>query len=442
MYRTTILPMDAIIAVALVDLSMQDCTLSDTVDALHSTFQKYPDFDYLLTAKKLLTKLNLYEIWQQELLFYGKLLQIDHKSLACYIEKGDPSLFAKYVDLVDDSVPLPASLVTSSYFNVNKKTNMEDLPTEVGNVNIKDKVVGNVSDKLAATLKKHATLNKEDRTIVQKKQSKRKRKQITVDTSSVVKKKQKKVGEPKPSNKKYLVSESDEEFDTSNILNAVPSVNDFFTDLGIDFKFKESPNQAGNTEESEHDVIGRHSTQKENVPNASSKIQSSDFNNVKDKSSESKDALNSSVKNMLKQFQCVKKHDLSKYEEKVEKPITQNKTIKLEVDAEISNNERVIGKSQLSIFETSGCEEVLLSHNNVKEEADIASANSSVNLNILKNAQVSFFENLDNENVSLNVSKLEKSIETSKNSSTNQKSLKSSQISIFESSDCDIDLDI
>lgn len=453
MYRTTILPMDAIIAVSLVDLSMQDCTLNDTVDALHSTFQKYPDFEYLLTAKKLLTRLNLYEIWKQELLFYGNILQIDHKTLESNIEKGDPSLFAKYDDIVNDTVPLTASLVTSSYFNVNKKANIEEVPTEIYKDNVKDKVTGKVNDKLAATLKKHATLNQVEKTVVQKKQTKRKRKEVTVDTSSVVKKKQKRVNKHKVSNENDVASESEDEFDTSKILHAVPSVNDFFTDLGIDFQFNKTPNQDNSTKESKHDdFIGRHSTQnenislsskitpKENIVSHSSKIESPC--KIEDKFSESKESLNSSRLKRLEQFQFVEKHDLSKYEEKVEKPLTQNKFIEIEKDADTHKNEKSVGKLQISIFENSICEEILESQNNIKVEST-GSSNSSDNQRAVSNSQVSLFENSDHEEVNILQNKTISKLETSRNnSSTNLTSLKSSQISIFESSDCDIDLDI
>lgn len=440
--------MDAIIAVSLVDLSMQDCTLNDTVDALHSTFQKYPDFEYLLTAKKLLARLNLYEIWQQELLFYGKLLQIDHKTLESNIEKGDPSLFAKYDNIVNDTVPLTASLVTSSYFNINKKTNVEEVPTEIYKENVKDNVIGKVSDKLAATLKKHATLNKVERTVVQKKQTKRKRKEVTVDTSSVVKKKQKQLNKPKVLNENDIASESEDEFDTSKILHGVPSVNDFFTDLGINFKFNETPNQDDSTRESKYGDFIRHSTQNENVVSHTSKVtqkenivsHSSKIKSPhKDKSSDSNESLNSSRLKRLKQFQFVEKHDLSKYEEKVQKPLTQNK-IKVEKEAETHENGKSAGKLQLSIFESTVCEEILASQN--KDES-IGSSNSSDNLRAVRNSQVSLFENSDHEEANILQNKIISKLEMSrKNSSTNLKSMKSSQISIFESFDCDIDLDI
>lgn len=414
---------------------MQDCTLNDTVDALHSTFQKYPDFEYLLTAKKLLTKLNLYEIWQQELLFYGKLLQVDHKSLESDIEKRNPSLFAKYDDVVNDTVPLTASLVTSSYFNINKKSNVEDVRTEI----CKDKVKGKTNDKLAVTLKKHATMNKVDRTVVQKKQTKRKRKEVTVDTSSVVKKKQKRVNKAKPSNENNIVSDSEDEFNTSKILQAVPSVNDFFTDLGIDFKFNESSNRDGNIQNSKPDnIIGRHSTQIDNV-NHSSMVESP--SKVKDNFSGSKENLNSSRLKRLKQFQFVEKHDLSKYEEKVERPIIQNKIIDSEKGAETCKNGKSAGKLQLSMFESSVCD-ILMSQSNVKAEI-IESSNSSDNRRAMRNSQVSLFENSDRGEANISQNKIISKLETSRiNSSTNLKSLKSSQISIFESSDCDIDLDI
>lgn len=241
MYRTTILPMDAIIAVSLVDLSMQDCTLDDTVDALHSTFQKYPDYDYLCTAKKLLTRLNLYEIWHTELLYYAKLLHVDHKTLENNIESGNYNLFAKYDDVTDDNIALSATLVTSSYFNGkrDKRNELEIMNNDKEHIgeNSGNKAV--ITEKLAATLKKHATLNKEDKNIcnVVKKagSNKRKRKQASVDISLIRNKIVKKIKKTKAQDS-IDPSSSEGENDERSVLDAVPSVNDVFKDLELSFE--------------------------------------------------------------------------------------------------------------------------------------------------------------------------------------------------------------
>nr|XP_032515773.1 LOW QUALITY PROTEIN: DNA helicase MCM9-like [Danaus plexippus plexippus] len=212
MYRTTILPVDAITAVSLIDLSMQDCTLDKTVDALHSTFQKYPDFQYLCTAKQLLTRLSLYEIWKEELLYYGKILQVDHKTLEHHIDTKCESLFARYDNITDNNIPLSTSIVTSSYFK--KNTDESDKNITKGDMgegdSKKDKVI---NDKLAATLKKHATLNKIEKkppVHQKKKQVRRKRKQVTIGVSDLVKSNTKRIKEctSNSDDEAYIASDS------------------------------------------------------------------------------------------------------------------------------------------------------------------------------------------------------------------------------------------
>ncbi|XP_049871146.1 DNA helicase MCM9 [Pectinophora gossypiella] len=391
MYRTTILPMDAIIAVSLVDLSMQDCTLNDTVDALHSTFQKYPDFDYLCTAKKVLTRLKLYEIWQQELLYYGKLLQVDHKTLEADVDRGNTNVFTKFDDVSDDNIPLSASLITSSYFNNKKNTKHNDDFDINHDENLRDentKPVNVVGDKLVATLKKHATLNKAEKKppIVQRKHSaKRKRKEVTIETSFTKKPKHKKTRTKDTSKEDNMTDSDDDNIEniTSNMLNAIPSVNDFFAELDIDLKYNSGQNDMNNENVFTSTQKVKASNSKENglkenrtelnenkqdfinhvmkeEPNAS--INSDESLNI------STDSARLKTISKLKQFQFVQNHDLSKYEERIEQS-------KAEKDA--------------------------------------------TNVSILENVK-----------------------DSSNNSSMNRKSVPSSQISIFESSDCDIDLDI
>ncbi|KAI5644525.1 MCM2/3/5 family domain-containing protein [Phthorimaea operculella] len=363
MYRDTILPQDAIIAVSLVDLSMQDCTLSDTVDALHSTFQKYPDFEYLGLARKLLSRLNLQRLWQNELLFYAKLLQVDHKTLEADLDRGNPSLFAKYDDVSDDNITLTASLVTSSYFNKKqdeKKDEELNFFNDKENFKEDDKEKPGVSDKLAATLKKHATLNKTENKPPSVLKTKRKRKEVVLDIST-----------KKP--------------------KTIPSVNDFFAELGIDFKF-DSEQEVSN----ENNEFGaKHSTQKHNSPDTEENNQhlgkkdktqhttenENTINTNHDKKNElnktvedkyeinnksldlnsSTDSISAKTVSKLKQFQFVQNHDLSKYEEKINPKLESHSPAKLgnvndKSNNSSSNKKSSVPSSQLSIFESSDCD--------------------------------------------------------------------------------------
>lgn len=368
MYRATILPMDAVIAISLVDLSMQDCTLNDTVDALHSTFQKYPDFDYLCLAKKLLTKLNLYEIWQNELLYYGKLLQVDHKTLEADIERGNPKLFAKYDDVTDDSIQLSASLVTSSYFKANKDKDLGFIE------NKENKSYGTkaVNDKLAATLKKHANLNKEVKKppVVQKK--KRKRKEVTVETSVAKNKMAKKIRKSKKSDSGQ---DSDGDFeDNAEALKGVPSVNDFFADLGIDFNFAsnshtDSENLVSSTPNIVSNCINDNENHDKIVESIKEKLNDSTKYHKPDKNIENKSDKKESIEvpgtskslHKLKQFSFNKSHDFDKYEVKSFTDKSPVKSIQkldhVKGKSCITSNEGPSAQSsQISIFESSDCD--------------------------------------------------------------------------------------
>lgn len=430
MYRTTILPMDAVIAVSLVDLSMQDCTLSDTVDALHSTFQRYPDFEYLCTANKLLTRLGLDEIWRNELLYYGKLLQVDHKTLENDIERGNHKHFAKYDDVTDDNIPLSASLVTSSYFN-NKKTKtpteIQDELQERENFNqLNNFEDAKVNKKLAATLKKHATLNKTEKLPSKQKNSnshKRKRKTVTVDVK-IFKNKAKRLKKSKPKNKVNSSSNSSESdgetVDERDVLNAVPSVNDIFLDLGIDFKFKNSniqknlnkeivSNKKSDIELSGSEKMENHVNEK-HINNTTLVGLENELDPVK--------TPNKTI-DKLKQFQFTEKHDLSKFYEEKAKVLEPSKSNLVKIkyisktnsDASTTGGKSSVSSSQLSIFETSNCDIIF--------EDD-----SEQILQINKSAMK--LENI--EKCSVNDIKKEP--------------VSNSQISIFETTDCDIDLDI
>lgn len=353
MYRTTILPIDAITAISLVDLSMQDYTLEDTVDALHSTFLNYPDFDYLCTAKKLLTRMSLYDIWKEELFYYGKLLQIDHKTLENHIDSKNFQVFAKYDDVADDNIPLSATLVTSSYFS-NKKNH--DNNENKYKKDVDDKENSNakvINDKLAVTLKKHSTLNKIEKELPnvnkRKKVTKRNRKEITIDTTSFGNKKEKKIPNTKrvKSDKKSKINVCPE----SEILKAVPSVNDIFTELGIDFKTVmdcDSGNEIS-----------------ENSKNDSTNEIDVDEDKNKNSSKKDDEKLLNKTANMLKQFEFTEKRDLNKfYDEKIDRNnLEQNKTtittltdIKNKNCSFLGNNKSSGSSSQIFMFESSDCD--------------------------------------------------------------------------------------
>ncbi|XP_060802180.1 DNA helicase MCM9 isoform X2 [Amyelois transitella] len=361
MYRTTILPMDAIMAVSLVDLSMQDCTLDDTVDALHSTFEKYPDMEYLSRAKNLLTKLNLYEIWKDELLYYAKLLQVDHKTLETCVDTGNNKLFAKYDDVADENIPLSSSIVTSSYFKVNKRIEENsDIFVEKENEDSRNRFKDKqVNERLAVTLKKHAAMNKSEKKppIVQKKT--RKRKEVTVNVNSIKNKNSKKA--KRKVNAEADVMESDDDFDDTNaILNAVPSVNDVFKNLGIDFNIDNDEDDTQNHDYEEKSSEDIHYNKPKEMDR---EINSNESINIK---LQSKEVLNkkqirntSSTISKLKQFEFVEK-DLSIYEEKAE--VSSNKVVvKLEKSEESTSSDSTkqkpsVSSSQISMFESSDCD--------------------------------------------------------------------------------------
>ncbi|XP_045535484.1 DNA helicase MCM9 [Papilio machaon] len=333
MYRTTILTVDAIMAVSLVDLSMQDCTLNDTMDALHSTFQKYPDFDYLCKARMLLERLNLNQLWKEELLYYAKLLQTDHKTLETDIERGSTKLFTKYDELADDNIPLSCSLITSTYFKKDEKLNHSNSKKE--NLNTGKQ---GINDRLAATLKKHSTLNKVDDKLPdprKKMTRKRKLKEITADVSAIMKNK------PKFSKKNKIESDSDENNDSTATLNAVPSVNDIFNDLDIDL----INDNESNTIETE-DNIEKDSEQDKRYFN-----KANESTNIENKPS-------SKTLNFLKQFEYVKKEDPNKSEENIkDNEIILLNSIKKEPNESVNKSfNKPTSSSQISIFESTDCD--------------------------------------------------------------------------------------
>ncbi|KAJ8724379.1 hypothetical protein PYW08_015853 [Mythimna loreyi] len=412
MYRKTILPMDAVVAVTLVDLSMQDCTLDDTVDALHSTIPRYPDYDYLCTAKKLLTRLNLIDVWRNELLYYAKVLQVDHKTLETDIEAGNCKLFAKYDDVTDDNIQLSASLITSSYFNdkKSKKNNEVDILEDIENRrNDKDFKDDSINEKFAVTLKKHKTLNSTEKEppSAKKKGGKRKRKEVTVDISGVKNKlpKRAKKFKARTHNNEDLESNSDEDIvEDRTFLNAVPSVNDALANLGIDFNFESS-----NENQVEKEIV-------KSEPKELSKVMLDtsieNYDSILDISIEDGSKKNTEVKertvSKLKQFQFVGKHDFDKYDDKPGK---------------------LLNSSSSSTTEKSKLKENSTSFNISKPSTS--------------KTQTSLFDGLNTDpskDVTAIIDLKEK--ENHSNSSNQKLSNSNSQISMFESSDCDLDLDL
>lgn len=308
--------MDAIVAVSLIDLSMQDCTLKDTADALHSTFPRYPDFDYLVTANKLLTNLNLYDIWKNELIYYGKLLNVDYKTLEREIETGNFHSFKKFDDVSDDNIPLSCSLVTSSYFNKRKHVN------SIEAINNDDDDDG----RLVKTLKKHSSINKIDKNpapikINNTKPGRRKRKEVVEETSSILKK-------IKNMDKKAKKVDTSEDISKTDLLQAIPSVNDVFYELNLNFDIEDV--------QIKEERSGTETLVKEGEERASPDNNVSIIND------------NKTTKDKLKQFKFVEKKDLNhKYKENANTSVG---------DITVTTLNMAKTSSQLSIFDNSECD--------------------------------------------------------------------------------------
>ncbi|XP_077516230.1 uncharacterized protein LOC144126139 [Amblyomma americanum] len=67
MFREEVGVQDAVVAVALMEVSMQSSALVENVDALHTGFAKDPEEEYRNQAKIILTRLGLHEILKEEL---------------------------------------------------------------------------------------------------------------------------------------------------------------------------------------------------------------------------------------------------------------------------------------------------------------------------------------------------------------------------------------
>lgn len=445
MYRTIILPIDAITAISLVDLSMQDCTLEDTESALHSTFFKYPDFEYLCTAKKLLTTMNLYEIWREDLLYYGKLLQIDTKTLENDIDNNDSKLFSKFNYVLDDNLPLSASLVTSSYFNNKKSTE---------NIDNKDKP-NTVTDKLAATLKKHATLNKAQIDLPvnnKKKNIKRKRKEVTIDTSKITNKKRQDAKTSKKIKIDFNMFDSDVEEMENN-------VNKDKEKQEIDIKFSEGESCDDFDKSNLQDKKGSERSTIRNKNNDKQNHEKKNYEKIDIKSkkqgAQSK-KIASTKENNSKDIKIKVAIDIDKVKKKKKgKEIEQINHVNIS-DSICDTTEMLKAIPSVNDeFSKIGLDFKIYNNNNlnmdIHDNVDVINKNlqskSNSNTTVNKLKQFEFSSNLDldkyyKENNSNNVVKLSKSHKTPSSSSIQRQSASSSQISMFESSDCDIDLDI
>ncbi|XP_021189530.3 DNA helicase MCM9 [Helicoverpa armigera] len=490
MYRKTILPMDAVVAVSLIDLSMQDCTLDDTVDALHSTIPKYPDYEYLCTAKKLLTRLNLVDVWRNELLYYAKLMQVDHKTLESDIEAGNCKLFANHDDVTDDNIQLSASQITSSYFNNKKSKKNNDTEKENNEENLRKEngfKDDGINEKLAVTLKKHKTLNKAEKEppIVKKKGgNKRKRKEVTLDITGVKNQLSKRVKKTKGNQnhkEEEDLSNSDEDnIEDRTILNAVPSVNDALADLGIDFNFENDSNETNTqkdivkTEPKEFELtskgmfdtsidnndsvlgisVGGECSKSKEIAKVTdveegtvSKLKRFQFvdKKPKDIKTKSKSMLGTSVENDNSILDISVTDDTTKNKDEKRTDVKERTVGKLKQFQFVSKHDldKYDDKPGNLLDKTSNNEENKIPK--LKENKE----NISNNKPSTSKSQISIFEDseLDVENClddSTNVTTIAQvnSKENSSNSSYKKLSNPSSQISMFETSDCDIDLDI
>ncbi|CAH0723666.1 unnamed protein product, partial [Brenthis ino] len=483
MYRKTILPIDAIIAITLVDLSMQDCTLEDTADALHSTYQKYPDFDYLCTAKKLLTKMSLYDIWRDELLYYGKLMQVDHKTLENDIENSNSKLFEKYDDVTDDNIPLSASVVTSSYFNNNKKNN-EHLKD-------KEKSSNPINDKLAATLKKHATLNKiqKDPPVNNKrKYTKRKRKEVIIDTSKFSSDKEK----DKKRSKKFQIdfNMSDSDDDSKNNSNNVSILskdveadnfsNNSEVSNGMQEKVQFQVDDKTNIDNKEIDPKTKN-TDREQVDKSKNKVDNKENRSEMKNTDCDINKLNDTSKKKIVRNKVKKISPVSSKRLRKEATAGRNSNLKIKkkkvkiIDQIKSDNDN--GSNDSEEFNTTELLKGIPSVNDdlmkigidfkihsddsnidfddIDLPANVSDDSKQTNIinkeklnttaNKLKQFEFSANHDLDKfykEIPQNNVAILRKKDRTQSNSCIQKQSASSSQISMFESSDCDIDLDI
>ncbi|CAH2266102.1 jg11106 [Pararge aegeria aegeria] len=189
---------------------------------------------------------------------------------------------------------------------------------------------------------------------LQKKKTKRKRKEVNLDNSALGNKKQR----VKKDKQIRLDSSDSEDCDVNEILNAVPSVNDVFTKLGIDFKLCNNDSQINLSQNSDKKVATT-AVIKNSVLNKENQIESNQ-NGQKITVQDNQSSKTSISK--LKQFEFAAKRDLSKfYDENAESnkgvivDTLQNTVVKSTVNSN-GNSKKSVSSSQLSMFESSDCD--------------------------------------------------------------------------------------
>lgn len=264
MFRKIVLPMDAIIAVSLMDLSMQDCLFSGSSNVIQTTFHEYPDFIYLKTAKTYLTHFGLHNIWESELLFYAQLLQTDKQTLSHNIENDNFELFKcvnstitnNEIDDVIESTYFKKEtnhILQNEFFHRDKHSNNELI---IKHENIShnseksfDELFNDeIEQELLDTTKENDFLNENSK---RKKGNNKSKVRFQLDKSDDEieneknHKKRKACFSPKKTTRKCDKGEIDgtgknqkeNEIDNLQILNCLPSVNDIYKELNISFDF-------------------------------------------------------------------------------------------------------------------------------------------------------------------------------------------------------------
>lgn len=66
MYRKEVLVMDAIVAISLMESSLDQSSLFNSVNILHTSFSDEPEREYIEQAEMILTRLKLRDIFKEE----------------------------------------------------------------------------------------------------------------------------------------------------------------------------------------------------------------------------------------------------------------------------------------------------------------------------------------------------------------------------------------
>lgn len=454
MFRSTVLPMDAIAAIGLMDLSMQDCTLQETVTALHSIFPKYPDFQYLKTARSFFLKLNLTSLWDTELKYYSQLLNVDKSLIEMDLTNSHSKFFARFDNVSDDnvSIPLSSTLVTSSYFNINtkdaskspppKKKELKHNQSELIDRN-KDKNVPSthrnatsqsfldesidekqlndilhveansrssvLKQNLTNTLNKYKKVNKSDKlpplNCNDKKNNatmkKNKRKRNTVAGNSNKRRKLKDL--------KGELNETDDsdEINQNETLNALPSVNDIFNKLLRKINNYDPAMPIGNDATlGEKDCIRDYLKRKDKIQ--SDKLSIDTIEIKENEEIEEKD--NAEIENTIKS-------------DMVNEPKIRNNTI----ESSSVNNQELVSKTVFKLKQFQFQERK-------NKKSEVASRESDLNASTSKEVRLANVAEMKREQSDNSLHLGLNNCKT--NSSTG------SQISMFETSDCDIDIDL